>query len=258
MQIGHKTDDADKTAQTNGHGKVNDDKSDGEHHAIAQRYKGLSAKIAAHSALDIVDELHCKGPTTARHKARPSAGNLFIIHQQEKQIKQSYERRDEADKHVGRRPDNVPNLGHSTFDGGHDIFLAQKLAQFETRGVFAEKLLDGTGDGTIVGALFDIAQRDVFQMDALFNHRWYSQIKQSAEDAAYQHQRQHDAKQAIVQPATVLQEADDGIKQISHGPCHEERHEHTAQIVDHVDDGCQPQHEQQAAHEAVEVDFFPH
>ena len=105
-------------------------------------------------------------------------------------------------------------------------------------------------------AVLQVVGDDVLHVKALVHHGRHAEPQQANQGGQCQQQREHDAGQAEVEPALVLQEVDHGIEQIGYHARYEERHHYGAEIAEQEPADHHGGHDEQAAGKTVEGNRF--
>ena len=256
LQVGDHVQQADEEAEADGHGEIDDEESDAEHHAHEEGHEGLAAEVAVHVHLHVGDDGLHKLAVLGGHELDPAVGDGLIVEQDEEDVEQDDERGEDAHHEADRVVDEAPNLGHEAAQGVAQVLFGEELLQVVGVDVLLDEVLHCAGDGGVAAALGEVLHEQVLQPHELLYDRGNKENPCRGEQ---QHDGEHgaqDGHHAVVHPQAVLVELHQRIEEVGHEPGDEEGEQHTAQVVDQVEESDEQGHCQQAADETVEGDFL--
>ena len=245
LQIGHKTNHADKHAQAYGHGEADEQKAYRKHDAVAQGYEKLPTEIAAEIFLEVGHHPLCRGAAMNGDKLYPTLGIAVEVEHEEEEVQEGYHRSADIDKRGGGPHQHIPKAGHHTLDGRKQTAAAQEpLHLWMLHGAlkqFAKRLRNRR----IAPLIFEITGPHALQVATLVEQRRHYQPAQQCQHAHRQHKGEQHARHAKAQPTRMLEEIDHGIQHIGQQPRHHEGQQHGAEIVQGQKDGdCQQKNQE--------------
>ena len=129
LQVGHHVEGTDEQSQSYCQREVDNQEADAEQDTYAERHESLSAEVAVHALLHVVQQAGDERAVFLRDKVDPSFGNAFVIQQDEDDVEQNQEEREEAEQQVDGFGKQRPYLGYRLFEGIQEAFLSQQLVQ---------------------------------------------------------------------------------------------------------------------------------
>ena len=231
LQIGHKTNHADKYAQTYGHGESDEQEAYREHNAVAQGNEKLPTEIATEIFLEVGHHPLGRGAAMNGDKLYPTLGIAVEVEHQEEEVQQGYHRSTDIDNRGGGAHQHVPEAGHHTLESRKQTAAAQESLHLGMLHGALKHFAERLRNRSVAALVFQIASPHALQVATLVEQRRHYQPAQQSQHARGQNDGQQHARQAKAQPTRVLEEIDNGVQHIGQQPRHYEGQQHGAEIV---------------------------
>ena len=228
LQIGHHVEQSDEHAQADCHGEVDNQEAYAKEHAHTESYQSLASEVFVHAFFNIAHQLYGKAAIAGRHQGRPALCNAFVVEQDEKRIEHNHRGREQSCDGAERPGNYCPDVGHGLLDSVDETLLGDNVLQLAGTHVLSHVVGDESGNAAHRGIVLNVDHQQVLHPQSLFYHGWHDNPERTRQHSSDNNEGTKDARDAILQPTTVLEELNQRKKQIGDEPRHEEWQQHAA------------------------------